>query len=69
MPICVSTNSVGEFPFFHTLETVHLRLELEPMYWDLNLPKTLIETWPHGVLIRITHLVSGLTCLRAEGIQ
>ena len=23
--------------------------------------KTLIETWPHGVLIRITHLVSGWT--------
>ena len=59
VPIYIPTNNVGEFPFFHTLETMNLRIGLYPMCWDLNLPKTLIETGPHGVLIRITQLVSG----------
>ena len=42
-------------------ETVSLRSGLEPECWDSNPAKTQIGTWTHGLLIRITHLVSGLT--------
>ena len=41
-------------------ETVHLRLGLEPMGWDVNPAKTQTGTRTHGLLIEITHLVSGL---------
>ena len=34
---------------------------LNSMFKNLNLSKTLLVTPTHGLLIRITHLVSGLT--------
>ena len=42
-------------------ETVHLRLGLEPTGQDSNPDKTQYGTSIHSLLIRITHLVSGLT--------
>ena len=35
--------------------------DLNSMFKNLNLSKTLLGTPTHGLLIRITHLVSGLT--------
>ena len=43
------------------IETVQLRLGLEPTGRDLSLDRTQMGlTWTHSLLIVITHLVSGL---------
>ena len=44
-----------------TGENVNLRLGLDPMCRGSNPAKTLLGTWTHNLLIRITHLVSGHT--------
>ena len=45
---------------FLGVETMQLRLGLEPTCWDSSPAKTQIGTWTHGLLTEITHLVSGL---------
>ena len=42
-----------------TGENVNLRLGLDPMCRGSNPAKTLLGTWTHSLLIRITHLVCG----------
>ena len=42
-------------------ETIHLRLGLELMCWDSNPAKTRVGTLTDNILMRTTHLVSGLT--------
>ena len=42
-------------------ENVNLRLGLDPMCRGSDPAKTLLETWTHNLLLRITHLVSGHT--------
>ena len=48
------------WPGLSLIETVDLILGLKPMGQDWNPAKTQIGTWTHGLLIEITHLVSGL---------
>ena len=46
--------------YANTIETMQLILGLEPTHLDSNPAKTQTGTCTHGLLIEITHLVSGL---------
>ena len=48
------------------VETIHFSMRLEPLCWDPNLAKTQTGTCTHGLFIKITHLLPGLT--EAQGL-